>query len=88
MENDIQPEKRSKPGSIKTVALVIGVLAVGAVMSLIRRNDPNQNLNQCGCIPPRTEPDTGKQESQDALRRGTRQRLLDSGATTCLPSKK
>ncbi|MEI8373303.1 MAG: hypothetical protein WCJ35_10780 [Planctomycetota bacterium] len=86
MENDIQPEKRSKPGSIKTVTLVIGVLTVGAVMSFTGRNSPNQNQNQCGCIPPRTEP--GKQESQDTLLRGTRPRLLDSGATTCLPCKK
>ena len=88
MENDIQSEIRSKPGSIKTVVLVICVLAVGAIMSLTGRNSPDSNQNQCGCIPPRTEPGPGKQESQDTLRRGARPRLLDLGATMCVPCKK
>ena len=86
MENDIQPEKRSKPGSIKTVTLVIGVLTVGAVMSFTGRNSPNQNQNQCGCIPPRTEP--GQQDFRETARHGSRPRLLDLGATTCIPCKK
>ena len=82
MENDIQSEKPRKAGAMKTAALVIGVLAVGTVMSLTGRNSPNQ----CGCIPPRTEP--GEQQPHDAARHGDRPRLLDLGATTCIPCKK
>ena len=82
MENDIQPEKPRKAGAIKTAALVIGVLAVGTVMSLTGRNSPNQ----CGCLPPSTEP--GKYDSQEAVQHGDRPRLLDLGATTCIPCKK
>jgi len=82
MENGIQPQKRSKAWSMKMTVLVIGYLAVGTVMSLTGRNSPNQ----CGCLPPSTE--SGKQDSQDVVRHGARPRLLDMGATTCIPCKK
>jgi thioredoxin 1 len=82
MENDIQPEKSRKAGTMKTTALVIGVLAVGAVMSLTGRNCPKQ----CGCLSSSTEP--GKYDSQEAAQHGDRPRLLDLGATTCIPCKK
>ena len=82
MENDIQPEEPRKAGSIKTAALVIGALAVGAVMSLTGRNSPNQ----CGCLPSSTE--AGKYDSQEAAQHGARPRLLDLGATTCIPCKR
>jgi len=61
MENDVQPEKPRKAGAIKTAALVIGVLAVGAVMSLTGRNGPNR----CGCLPPRlTRPQLSTEAAQ------------------------
>ena len=82
MEIDIQPEKPRKVGAIKVAVLVIGFLAVGTVMSLTGRNSPNQ----CGCLPPSREP--GKHDFQEAAQHGTRPRLLDLGATTCIPCKK
>jgi thiol-disulfide isomerase/thioredoxin len=82
MENDNQPEKPRKAGAVKTAVLVLGVLAVGTVMSLSGRESPNQ----CGCLPPSTE--SGKHDSQEPAMRGARPRLLDLGATTCIPCKK
>jgi thioredoxin 1 len=82
MENDIQPQKSRKTGTIKTAALVLGVLTVGTAILLTGRNGPYQ----CGCIPPSTE--SGKQDSQKAAQHADRPRLLDLGATTCVPCKK
>jgi thioredoxin 1 len=76
MENDIQPEKSHKARAIQTAALVIGVFAVGAVVLLTGRIR----------LPPRAEP--GKYGSQEAAQHGARPRLLDLGATTCIPCKK
>jgi thioredoxin 1 len=86
MEQDgTQPEKSRKAGVTKMAALVVGVLALGTVMSLTGRNQPKQ----CGCLPPSTEPDKYSEYSnQGAARHGVRPRLLDLGATTCIPCKK
>jgi thioredoxin 1 len=82
MENDIRSEESKKALPITKSAIVIGVLVLGAVMSLTGRN----NSNQCGCFPPRTE--SGKHDSQEVVHRSGRPRLLDLGATTCIPCKK
>ncbi len=82
MENDIRPQKRRKAWSMKMTVLVIGYLAVGTVMSLTGRN----SSNQCGCLPPSRE--AGKHDSQEAVQHGAHPRLLDLGATTCIPCKK
>ncbi len=83
MEDGTQPEKPQKAGATKIAALVVGVLALGTVMSLTGRNQPKQ----CGCLPPSTEPDKYSIK-QGAVQYSGRPRLLDLGATTCIPCKK
>ena len=51
MENDNQPEKASKASSIKVAALVLCVVAAGAVMALTGQNGPKR----CGCLPMSSE---------------------------------
>jgi thioredoxin 1 len=82
MEDDIQPKKPRKSGAAKIVMVAIGVLIVGAIMAVSARNNPNQ----CGCIPPSTE--AGQYDSPEPQQCGGRPRLLDLGATTCIPCKK
>jgi thiol-disulfide isomerase/thioredoxin len=82
-EDSTQPEKSRKAGATKIAALVVGVLALGTVMSLTGRNQPKQ----CGCLPPSTEPDKYSIQ-QGAVQYIGRPRLLDLGATTCIPCKK
>jgi thiol-disulfide isomerase/thioredoxin len=82
MEDDMQTEKPRKSGATKIAAVVMGVLVVGTIMAINARNNPNQ----CGCLPPSTEP--GKYDSREAPQHGGRPRLLDLGATTCIPCKK
>ncbi len=82
-EDGTQPEKSRKAGATKIAAFAVGVLALGTVMSLTGRNQPKQ----CGCLPPSTEP--GKYSiQQGAVQSSGRPRLLDLGATTCIPCKK
>ena len=84
MENDPEMEDKSqsaptgKSSRMKTVLLVVGVLAVGAVMALTGKNQ-----QRCGCLPFGTESATS--EGVGPL---DRPRLLDLGATTCIPCKK
>jgi thioredoxin 1 len=80
MENESRSAKSSVHPRMKTVVLVVGVLAVGAVMALTGKN------RQCecgGCLPFGTGSATSEGVSQS-----TRPRLLDLGATTCIPCKK
>ncbi len=81
MENEVHSERPRRSGAIKAAALVLGVLGLGAVVALTGQN----GLNQCGCLPPSTQPGGyNPQETQH----GTRPRLLDLGATTCIPCKR
>jgi thioredoxin 1 len=82
MEDSFQSEQPRKARATKIAALVVGVLALGTVMSLTGRNQPKQ----CGCLPPSTEPDNYR--IQGAARHTGRPRLLDLGATTCIPCKR
>ncbi len=81
MENDIQSEKPRNARPLKVAALVVAVLALAALMSLTERNGPNQ----CGCLPLGEATETN--DSQVASPHGARPRLLDLGATTCIPCK-
>ena len=84
MENDPEMEGKSqsapigKSSRMKTALLVVGVLVVGAVMALTGKNQ-----QRCGCLPFGTGSTTSEGVSQS-----TRPRLLDLGATTCIPCKK
>ena len=79
-ENELQPPKTGTLSRKQTVILVVGVLAVGAVMALTARN---QQCGCGGCLPFGTGSATSEGVSQSA-----RPRLLDLGATTCIPCKK
>ena len=80
MENEPQSAKTGTHSRMKTVLLVVGVLAVGAVMALTGEN------RQCGCggcLPFNTGSATSERLTGSA-----HPRLLDLGATTCIPCKK
>ena len=84
MEND--PQKEDTPQSVttgmssrmKTTLLVVGVVVLGVVMALTGKNQ-----QRCGCLPF----GTGSATSQ-GLSGSAHPRLLDLGATTCIPCKK
>lgn len=78
MENEPQSAKSGAHSRMKTVLLVVGVLAVGAIMALTGKNQ-----QRCGCLPFGTGAATSEGVSQS-----TRPRLLDLGATSCIPCKK
>jgi thioredoxin 1 len=79
MENGPQPAKTGMLYRTKIAVLVIGVIAVGFVMALAGKNQ------QCGCLP------SAGESSWQAAKRGQfstgRPRLLDLGATKCIPCK-
>jgi thioredoxin 1 len=81
MENESPPVKTGGSSRMKTAVLVIGVIAVGAVMALTGKNQ------QCGCLPPATGSAWQTPGSGEFGRTG-RPRLLDLGATKCIPCKK
>ena len=78
MEND--PQMESTPQSVttgissrmKTTLLVIGVVAFGVVMALTGKNQ-----RRCGCLP----------FGMGSAPQAARPRLLDLGATKCIPCK-
>ena len=78
MENE--PQKEDTPQSVttgmssrmKTTLLVVGVVALGVVMALTGKNQ-----QRCGCLP------FGAGSAPQAAR----PRLLDLGATKCIPCK-
>ena len=82
MENETQTAKTGTPSRKTTTVLVVGVIAFGAIMALAGRNQ-----QRCGCLPfgdgcvPQTS-------APGAFGRATRPRLLDLGATKCIPCKK
>ena len=84
MENETQ--KEDTPQSVttgmssrmKTTLLVVGVVALGVVMALTGKNQ-----QRCGCLPFGTGAATSEEVGQSA-----RPRLLDLGATKCIPCKK
>ena len=78
MENELQSAKTGTHSRMKTALLVVGVLAVGAVMALAGKNQ-----QRCGCLPFGAGSATSEGVSQSAC-----PRLLDLGATTCIPCKK
>ena len=78
-ENELQPAKTGTHSRMKTALLVVGVLAVGTVMALSGRD---QQCG-CGCLPFGTGAATSQGVSGSA-----HPRLLDLGATTCIPCKK
>ena len=78
IENDLQPDKTGAPSRRKTALLIVGVLAAGAIMALMGRNQ-----QRCGCFPFGAGAATSEGVSQSA-----RPRLLDLGATACIPCKK
>jgi thioredoxin 1 len=78
MENELQSAKPGAHSRMKTAILVVGVLAAGAIMTLTGKNQ-----QRCGCLPFGTGSTTSEGVSQSA-----RPRLLDLGATTCIPCKK
>jgi thioredoxin 1 len=81
-ENEPQPAKTGTHSRMKSVWIVVGVIAIGVIMAL-KGNSPQQ----CGCIPSITEP--SKQATKPGeLNRSGRPRLLDLGATKCIPCKK
>ena len=84
MEND--PQKEDTPQSVttgmssrmKTTLLVVGVVVLGVVMALTGKNQ-----QRCGCLPFGTGSATS-----EGLSGSAHPRLLDLGATTCIPCKK
>ena len=83
MENDPEMEGKSqsapigKSSRMKTALLVVGVLVVGTVMALTGKNQ-----QRCGCLPFGTGSATS-----EGFSRSARPRLLDLGATKCIPCK-
>jgi thioredoxin 1 len=78
MENENQTTKAGTPSRKTITVLVVAVIAFGAIMALAGRDQP-----QCGCLP------FGDGcSAPGALGRATRPRLLDLGATKCIPCKK
>jgi thiol-disulfide isomerase/thioredoxin len=87
MENEPQADKASPASRGKIAVLVIGVVAVGAVMALT-----NRNPQQCGCLPPSpglTPPAASPTAADFPEERNAtaRPRLLDLGAGQCIPCK-
>ena len=80
MEHELQPAKTGSHSRMKSAVLVVGVIAVGVVMALTGKN---QQCGCGGCLPFGTGSATSEGVSQSA-----RPRLLDLGATTCIPCKK
>ena len=78
MENELQSAQTGAHSRMKTALLVVGVLAVGAVMALTGKNQ-----QRCGCLPFGTGSATS-----EGVGPSDRPRLLDLGATTCIPCKK
>lgn len=66
----------------KTMLLVVGIIAIGAVMTALR-----QNPQQCGCLPFITD-STWQATKSGEMNAAGRPRLLDLGATKCIPCKK
>jgi thioredoxin 1 len=66
---------------MKTVVLVLGVIAVGAIMSLAGKNQ-----QRWGCLPFGTG-SASQTATPEGLSRSARPRLLDLGATKCIPCK-
>lgn len=77
-----EPEKLGKVRMIIAAALVLGVLAVGISLSLTGQNSPNQRDG----VSPGTK--SGQQDPRKAEQHGAHPRLLDLGATKCIPCKK
>jgi thioredoxin 1 len=78
-EEELHPAKTGAHSWMKTALLVVGILALGTVMAL---RGPDQQCG-CGCLPF----GTGTATSQD-VGGSAHPRLLDLGATTCIPCKK
>ena len=78
MEDTPQSATTGNSSRMKTVLLVVGVLAVGAVMALTGKNQ-----QRCGCLPFGTWSATS-----EGLSGSAHPRLLDLGATACIPCKK
>ena len=81
MENEPQSPEPRTPSRVKMAVLVVGVIAVGVVMALTGKNP-----QQCGCLPPVTEP-TWQTATPAGLSQSARPRLLDLGAGKCIPCK-
>jgi len=82
MENSTQPEKLSKTRTIIAGTLVIGVLTVGITL-LLNGWDPPDHRDG---LSPGTK--SSQQESGKATQSSAHPRLLDLGATKCIPCKK
>ena len=81
MENEPQSKETRNSCRVKTLALVIGVIALGVLMMLAGRN-----RQQCGCS--LFGPGCGSQiTSPGGLNETARPRLLDLGADKCVPCK-
>lgn len=78
MDNDPQTESVPQPAMtgmssrMKTTLLVVGVIALGVVMALAGKNQ-----QRCGCFP----------FGSGTMPQAARPRLLDLGATKCIPCK-
>ncbi len=81
MENDIQVDMPRNARPPKVAAFLVVGLALAAILSLTERN----GAKQCGCLPPARGLATG--DSLGESPHITRPRLLDLGATTCIPCK-
>jgi len=81
MENKPQSDKTRGGSREKMLMLVVGVIVLGVWMTVAGRNQP-----QCGCFP--FGPGCGSQTtSPGGLNGAGRPRLLDLGATKCIPCK-
>jgi thioredoxin 1 len=81
MENEPQSPETRTPSRMKTAILVVGVIAVGAVMALTGKNQ-----QRCGCLPFGTG-SASQSTTSEGFGRSVRPRLLDLGATKCIPCK-
>ena len=82
MENEPQAKETRNSGREKKLTLVIGVIALGVMMTLAGRN-----RQQCGCS--LFGPGCGSQvTSPGGLNETARPRLLDLGSGKCMPCKK
>lgn len=82
IENEPQSARAGTPSWMTIAVVVIGLIAFGAIMALVGKNP-----QQCACLPAVAE-SVWQTRKPGELNRTGRPRLLDLGATKCIPCKK
>jgi thioredoxin 1 len=78
-EDELQFAKTGTPSRKTMLLLIVGLIAFGGIMAMVGKNP------QCGCSPFGARPGSHSGASDDSSR--GRPRLLDLGASQCIPCK-